>query len=431
MMRIRALMLVIIVVMLGDLVFRGVVPSFTAGKNDFTDPFVASWLWRHGNNPYDVAQATVAGKALTESPMRVVPIYPPTTYLLVSPFSLLSWHWANLVLATLETIAVCGMALCVVALSRKALRDNRAWVIVTLVLAFASFHTAVHVANISVISTVLCALAVLLASRNSDLGAGSLLGVATCLKPHLGIWLFAFYLLRRKWQLISAGIVSGLLLLAASFARIGPPVKTVLSNYSANLHYWFRPGGQNDFGLANPIRFDLANFQVVLDPLLGRSTANVVAYGLAAVGFLLWMYAVYRNPECSTALALSSVLALSFLPVYHRVYDTGILTLVLAWIFGSAADGADRVDADDKQRSMKRLALVLFFLLMLPIQSVAIRAQSYLSPQAVHTWWWNSVIAPYTSWTLLAFSSVLLYGLLVSPRANDVPTATLKAAASV
>ena len=72
--------------------------------------------------------------------------------------------------------------------------------IVALILAFASFHTAIRVANISVISTVLCALAVYLASHDSDLRAGLLPGVATCLKPHLGIGLFAFYLLRRKWH---------------------------------------------------------------------------------------------------------------------------------------------------------------------------------------------------------------------------------------
>ncbi len=71
-----------------------------------------------------------------------------------------------------------------------------------------------------------------------------------------------------------AGSVSGLLLLGGSLARIGLPLNAVLSNYSANLHYWIRPGGQNDFGLANPIRFDLANFQIVLDPRLGRSAAT-------------------------------------------------------------------------------------------------------------------------------------------------------------
>ena len=422
-MRIRALMLVIIVVMLGDLVFRGVVPSFSAGKNDFTDPFVAGWLWRHGTNPYEVAQATIAGKQLTGSPMRVVPIYPPTTYMLVAPLSLLSWKWANLVLAALETIAVCGMALCVLAISRRALRDDKAWMIIGLILAFASFHTAVHVANISVISAVLCALAVYLASRDGDLWAGVLLGVATCLKPHLGIWLFAFYLLRRKWQLVAAGSVSGLLLLAGSFARIGLPVNTLLANYQTNLHHWFRSGGENDFSLANPLRFQLANLQVVLDPLLGYDGAYAVAFVLAALGIGIWIYAVRRNPECSTALALSSLLALTFLPVYHRTYDTGILTLALAWIFD-----LDSGESDSRQRLMKRIALTLFLLLMLPIQSAAVRAHTYLSPPALRSWWWNFLVAPYTSWTLLAFSAVLLYALFVSPRAHDLPAPALKGA---
>ena len=425
MMRIRALMLMIIVLMLGDLILRGVVPSFTEGKNDFTDPYVASWLWCHGTNPYDVVQATVAGKALTESPMRVVPIYPPTTYMLLAPLTLLSWHWANLVLASLETLAVCGMALCVVAISRHTLWDDEPWVIAALVLAFASFHTSVHVANISVISTVLCALSVYLASRDRDLGAGILLGLAACLKPHLGIWLFMFYLLRRKWRLVASGSLSGTLLLAAALARIGLPAHALLANYSVNLHHWFRPGGENDFSLANPLRFELANLQVVLDPVLGYDGAYAVAFGLAALGFGLWIYAVHRNPHCSTALALSSLLALSFLPVYHRVYDTGILTLALAWIFGS-----DRREWDHRQKQVKGIAFALFLLLLLPIQSVAIRAQSYLSPQAIHSWWWNFVLAPYTSWTLLGFSAVLLYALFISPERSDLATTpAFKAAA--
>ena len=99
-----------------------------------------------------------------------------------------------------------------------------------------------------------------------------------------------------------------------------------------------------------------------------------MAYGLAALGFVLWIYAVFRNPECSPALALASVLRLSFLPVYHRVYDTGILTLVLAWIFGAAADNSKRIVPDQRHRLMKRIAFALFLLLLLPIQSVAIRA---------------------------------------------------------
>lgn len=110
-----------------------------------------------------------------------------------------------------------------------------------------------------------------------------------------------------------------------------------------------------------------------------------------------------------------------------RVYDTAILTLVLAWIFGAAADDSLPIVPDQRHRLMKRIAFALFLMLLLPIQSVAIPAHSYRSPQAAQPWWWNSVIGPYTSWTLLAFSAVLLYALLVSAKTHELaPTPSLK-----
>lgn len=410
----RILMLVIIVLMLGDFLFRGIVPSFTTGKNDFTDPYVGAYLWRQGSNPYDTADATAAGKLLTGSQLRVVPIYPPTTYLLVSPLTFLPWSWANLILATLETLGVCIVAWCVVGLSRRTLRDDAAWIIAALVLAFASFHTSVHVGNLSVVSTALCLVAVYMATKDSDLPAGILLGIAACLKPHLGIWLFGFYAFRRKWRLLAAGCITGGILLVASMVRVGLRPTPLLANYFANLRYWFGPGGENDFSLANPLRFELANFQLVLDPLLGRSGATAGALCFGAIGLCVWIYAILRNPRYSPALALTTLIALSFLPVYHRVYDTGILTLLLAWIFESNDRSDDRSNdrSDHRQQTLKRIALALFLILLLPSQSLAVRAKSYLSPQAIHSWWWNSMIAPYTAWTLLALSAVLLYALV-------------------
>jgi hypothetical protein len=50
------------------------------------------------------------------------------------------------------------------------------------------------------------------------------------------------------------------------------------------------------------------------------------------------------------------------------VYDTGILTLVLAWIFSAAADDSKRIVPDQRHRLMKRIAFALFLLLLLPIQ---------------------------------------------------------------
>jgi hypothetical protein len=46
------------------------------------------------------------------------------------------------------------------------------------------------------------------------------------------------------------------------------------------------------------------------------------------------------------------------------VYDTGILTLVRAWIFSAAADDSKRIVPDQRHRLMKRIAFALFLLLL-------------------------------------------------------------------
>jgi hypothetical protein len=74
---------------LPSVVLRGIVPSFTAGKNDFSDPYVGAWLWLHGQNPYDIPLSTATSVRLTRSQIAFQPIYLPTAYALLAPLSLL------------------------------------------------------------------------------------------------------------------------------------------------------------------------------------------------------------------------------------------------------------------------------------------------------------------------------------------------------
>lgn len=122
------------------------------------------------------------------------------------------------------------MSLCVVAIGRHDLRYDEAWLIVGLLLAFASFHTAVHGANVSVISTVLCARAVYLASHDSDLRAGN---------PARGghvfaaaFWHLAIRILSAQTQVATGGgrQCERIAFAGGSFARIGLPLNAVLSN---------------------------------------------------------------------------------------------------------------------------------------------------------------------------------------------------------
>jgi hypothetical protein len=122
---------------------------------------------------------------------------------------------------------------------------------------------------------------------------------------------------------------------------------------------------------------------------------------------VVWAYFVFRGRVRSETLAISSLLALSFLSVYHRVNDAGILTLALCWALGRV---------DHQLRSTRRAVLFLLLLLLAPGQGVLTRLQPNLAPWVAHSWWWNLVIAPYFVWALFALSAVLLYAVVVSRR---------------
>ncbi len=56
----RLLLGLISLLMVADLVLRGLNLAFEPAKTDFSDVYAGAWLWRHGQNFYDSALATRA-----------------------------------------------------------------------------------------------------------------------------------------------------------------------------------------------------------------------------------------------------------------------------------------------------------------------------------------------------------------------------------
>jgi glycosyl transferase family 87 len=406
---IRVLLAVLVLMMLGDFVYRGFVPALTARKNDFSDPFIGAWLWRHGENPYDSALAETTSKQLVGSRLSIVPIYPPTTYLLAAPLSLLPWRSANLCWAALGLAGVGTIAWSLVHIGRFTAHDDKAWFITAIVFTFRPLHTALNVGNAAVVTTALCLLALYLAGRGHDMASGAILAIATCLKPHFGLWILAYYLVQRRWRVVATSVLVGVVLAVVAVARIPLTLPALVAGYRGNLHYWFGPGGENDFTTANPSRFPLVNLQTALYPFVHSAVAaNALAYAIFILGAVIWVYAVLRGRLRSDALAISSLLALSFLSVYHRVNDAGILTLALCWGF---KEGSEQL------RQTRRLVVGLVLMLAAG-QSVLARSAPHLPSQVTGSSWWNLGLVPYFVWILFALSGVLLYAVVVSARSN-------------
>jgi glycosyl transferase family 87 len=93
----RLLLALISLLMIADLVLRGLNVAFEPAKTDFSDVYAGAWLWRHGQNFYDSALATRAHEQLVRASFQIAPVYPPTAFVLLSPFTFLPWGWANFI----------------------------------------------------------------------------------------------------------------------------------------------------------------------------------------------------------------------------------------------------------------------------------------------------------------------------------------------
>jgi hypothetical protein len=398
---------VIALLMLADFVFRGIVPAFEGSKNDFSEVYVGAWMWRHGQNFYDAPLAWQVGNQIADTRVNIVLIYPPTALVLVAPFTFLPWIWANVLWMILGLAAIVATIALLIRMARLTLWDDQALVLGTFLLAFDPLHQAFHLGNVVLFVVPLCFLGIYLAENESDFYCGLVLGLATAFKPQVGIWVLGFYLLQLRKRVLLGALVPAAGL-ALAFARYPVPWRTLIASYRSNLWYWFAPGRLYGF-TEGALPFHVNNTQVLFYSLM-RSVhaANMAAYSLFLCGLILWVAVVFKvRFQVYAPLALASLLALSFLALYHSVSDVTVLTLALCWVLQERKWPMD---------SVKLGICIAFALLMLPGHSVLMRLSPHINAGIMDSWWWRLFVARYFVWLLVALNVLLLLALRDSAR---------------
>jgi hypothetical protein len=403
----RALLGLIALLMLTDFVFRGIAPAMKGEKNDFAEVYVGAWMWRHGQNFYDADLTTATGGLLAHTHVKIALIYPPTAVVLIAPFTFLPWTWANILWMVIGLCAIFFSIVLLIGLAGLSAWEDRALVLGTFFLAFDPLHQAFHLGNVAVMVVPLCLLGICLAEKNSGLAAGVVLSIATALKPQLGFWVLAFYLLQLRRRVFFGAAIPALGL-ALAFFRYPLPLQTLIASYRSNLQYWFAPGRLYGF-TEGALPFHVNETQVILYQVMHNArVANWLAYFLFGCGLVTWGFAMWRTRfRVSTPLAVSSLLALSFICLYHSVADVTVLTLALCWVL----EGREK-PADGSQRA----ACIVFLLLMLPGHSALMRLSPHLSPGITESFWWDFFVARYFVWLLAGLNIILLRALLQQPR---------------
>jgi hypothetical protein len=304
---------------------------------DFAPVYGGSKCLVNHCNPYDTAQLD---RELYQSGAKSrdvgawhdeMPVYPPSTFVAVLPFTVFSYKTARALWFVFSVITFCGGAFATVELCNPLTKTiGIALVSIILVSSTGGFG------NPGPPAIGLAVIAMWILLRTSQwIPAALLLGISIALKPHLAGPLLIWLVLQagyRRAVLLSAAVSVLLLFGSVAWLERTPGSANWVGELRSNLALAGGPSGINDPSVNNPDAMRMTNLQTAFAAIQPDSRwYNGGAWLVAAICFGIWLLLALRaRPSDQTRFfELASLACLTLLPVYHRLEDARLLLLAV------------------------------------------------------------------------------------------------------
>jgi hypothetical protein len=268
------------------------------------------------------------------------PVYPPSTFLLLLPFSLLPWSVLSVVWLLLS-FGFLSAAMVVLFLRFKAYRDVLSLVPFVILLADGSIGWAVQLGQpVTIAASSLTLAIVALEAGSMPTVGGLLLAISLCFKPQGAYLCAAYFLLRTSTRLsalaaclftAAAGAAGTLLFYfrLSSFAYLG--------HLSANLKLAMQPGRDADFSRVNEANSSsFLNLQAFLARLIENpQLCNALTYAVFLAIAALLVFVCWRKKTLATRpfTILAVLVMLELLVSYHRLYDHALMLAAIPGLY--------------------------------------------------------------------------------------------------
>ncbi|HEY4048989.1 MAG TPA: glycosyltransferase 87 family protein [Acidobacteriaceae bacterium] len=305
---------------------------------DFAPVIAGAHCLFHTCNPYDSQTVEEFFRQLTGHGVYIVPevpVYPPSSFLAISPLLSLTWR------PMYVTLTVVGAGLLLAAYILLILRfelftDVVAYLPIVFAIQSGIMFPALWTGQPAVIAVATGAIGIiLLISGSTRVFATLLLGVSLALKPQL-VLAPALYLVVRKPTRkygVAALAIAAIFFVAGTALLYGQLHSLAFfARESANMKLALQPGHLSDPSNANPDSAGFLNLQVPLYRLIPNLRVDNLLTDIVALVFLLGLaYAYWRETAArERPYTVIAVLALiSLISIYHRHYDRLLILLLI------------------------------------------------------------------------------------------------------
>lgn len=386
-------------------ILRGPMRTTHSG-DDLAPPYAAARTWLLGQNPYDCAALShvlfSSGRETDEHGRRIEggALYPPSTFVVLAPFALLSWPAARFAFLVVCTVLFTWHLKPIFRLAGASMRDEQGVWLLGGVLALSPYHTGIALAQLAIPCVAFLVMAIDGIERDHEVRGGVLLALATLFKPQLAAPFILYYFLRRHTR---AALVA--LVICVVAAIVGVAWLTInrvpwLASWTATTREVATAGIEHDPG--GPFSAQLLELRPLITALTGTRSSGLIGFVIAALAGL-WVYLRGRSLSARRDLLLASAVAvLTLLAVYHRFYDAAILCLPLAW-----AASTYRYEP-----ALRRIALgaaaccAVFFAPGAWMMQRLVNAGT-ISQETAHSFVWNVILIRNQNWALVALLALL------------------------
>jgi hypothetical protein len=308
-------------------------------STDFIPVYTGARCFVSGCNPYDTAQLQAQyfshGGPVKLPPRwhREPPVYPPSTFLVVSPLALVSFPTARTIWAILNSL----LFLTAIGLVWWMTSQYSGWlptILASLFFLTSSLMIVLGQPATFAISLVTIGTILFLRNRYTPL-ASVMLMLSLAVKPQIGGFIVVYLALakiHRKQAIWAMAGAVAILIVAGFVLKSRPASAHWIADLGTSIANGQAPGEAIDPRPNKREAREFANLQPMNAVFISDlETANLMSYGIVLI--LLGGLAagvLKSNPSLeSHYLALGALAAITMMPVYHRSYDTRLMILAI------------------------------------------------------------------------------------------------------